>query len=147
MGIVPLPMSPPATPTEVVADINGDGMDDLILGESGPALYLSVGRLGFELDQLLFVNGNSGGVGSVSVGDLNGDGLLDIAAGLQSGGEDLVLFTNDGTGKYQVTSYTVGVSSVFTVTADFNGDGKPDLAFLNFYSLVTPPTVTVLLHK
>jgi hypothetical protein len=142
----PLPDNPPAFPTDVVADINGDGKDDVVMGESGPAIYLSMGRQGFELDQLLMVNGYSASVTSATVADLNGDGLLDIAVGML-GAEDLVLFTNDGTGKYQVTSYTVGVNSVFTVAPDLNGDGKPDLAFLTYNFTFLPTTVTVLLHK
>lgn len=32
--------------TGLVADINGDGKDDLVLGESGPQIYLSMGRQG-----------------------------------------------------------------------------------------------------
>lgn len=46
-GIVPLPDDPPPFPTQVVADMNGDGMDDLVLGDSGFGIYLSVGRQGF----------------------------------------------------------------------------------------------------
>jgi hypothetical protein len=79
------------------------------------------------------------------VRDFNGDNLPDIAVG-QIGGDDLVLFTNDGTGKYQITTYAIGVNSVFSVTADLNHDGKPDLAFLNYGYRFKPPTVTVLLH-
>jgi hypothetical protein len=42
--------------------------------------------------------------------------------------------------------YAIGVNSVFSVTADLNHDGKPDLAFLNYGYLFKPPTATVLLH-
>ncbi|MCU1299345.1 MAG: hypothetical protein JWO91_3623, partial [Acidobacteriaceae bacterium] len=146
-GIVPLQDNSPAFPTQVVADINGDGMDDLVLGDSGPRIYMSVGSQGFVLDQSLMVSGYGAGVGSVSVADFNGDGLLDIAAGMVGGAEDVVLFTNDGTGKYQVTSYTIGVYSVSSISGDFNDDGKPDLAFRSFLFDFIPPTVTVLLHK
>jgi hypothetical protein len=46
-GIVLLPDDPPPFPTQVVADMNGDGMDDLVLGDSGFGIYLSVERQGF----------------------------------------------------------------------------------------------------
>ena len=145
-GAVPLPDGAPIFPTEVVADINGDGMDDLVLGEFGPAIYLSAGRKGFVLDQLLTVDGYGVTVTSVAVADLNGDGLLDLAVGM-IGADDIVLFTNDGTGKYQVTSYAIGLFSVWTIAADLNHDGKPDLAFLTYTLDYKPTTVTVLLHQ
>jgi len=142
-GITPLQNSV-LFPTQAVGDINGDGMDDLVLG---PDIYLSAGRSGFKHDQSLMVNGYSAGISSIAVADFNGDGLLDIAVGLLPGGEDVVLFTNDGTGKYQVRSYTVGLNSVFTIATDLNRDGTPDLAFRGFLLDFVPPTVTVLLHK
>jgi hypothetical protein len=145
-GSALLPDSAPPFPTQVVADINGDGMDDLVLGDFGPAVYISVGRQGFVLDQLLIVNGYGVTISSVTAADFNGDGLVDLAVGM-IGGDDVVLFTNDGTGKYQVTSYAIGVYSVSSLAADFNHDGKPDLAFLNYGFDYKPPTVTVLLHK
>ena len=129
---------------QVVADMNGDGMDDLVLTTE---IYLSVGRQGFGLDQSLMVNGYAAGVGSIAIADFNGDGRADIAMGLLGGGEDLVLFTNDGTGKYQVTSYAIGIISIRSVAPDFNRDGKPDLAFRSFIFDFIPPTVTVLMHK
>ena len=134
-------------PTTVAADINRDGMDDIVLADGQYiAIYISTGRQGFVQDQALIVNGYAATVTSITVADFNGDGLPDIAAGMLAS-DDLVLFTNDGSGKYQVTSYAIGVNSVFSITADFNHDGKPDLAFLNYAVDYKPPTVTVLLHK
>ena len=121
-------------------------MDDLVIGESGPAIYLSVGRQGFVLDQLLMINGYAVSASSVAVADLNGDGLPDLAVGML-GGDDIVLFTNDGTGKYEVTSYAIGLYSVCTLAGDFNHDGKPDLAFLTYTQIDKPNSVTMLLHQ
>jgi len=130
---------------QVVADMNGDGKDDLVLADSTPAIYLSMGRQGFGLDQELMVQGYAPLPGSLAVADFNGDGLLDIAVGLITP-EDVLVFTNDGTGKYQLTSYAMGVGSQYLTAADLNHDGKPDLSALNYYTF-TPSTVTVLLHK
>lgn len=146
MGSSPLPDNAPAFPTQVVADINGDGKDDLVLGDSGPAIYLSMGRQGFELDQVLIVQGYYPTVSSVAVADFNSDGRLDIAVGMLSP-EDALIFTNDGTGKYQLTSYAIGVGSLASIAADLSHDGKADLSTLDYYNTFIPPTVTVLVHK
>jgi hypothetical protein len=142
MGSSPLPNSAPPFPIQVAEDMNGDGLDDLVLGT---AIYLSMGRQGFELDQILMVEGYYPTVSSVAVADLNSDGLRDVVLGVQSP-EDLLVFTNDGTGKYELTTYATGVGAQDSIAADLSHDGKPDLATLNYYSY-TPPTVTVLLHK
>jgi uncharacterized protein (TIGR03437 family) len=146
-GSSPLPDNYPAFPTQVVADLNGDGKDDLVLANGGLDIYLSLGRQGFALDQALMVNGYAAQVTSLAVADLNADGLPDIAAGMLSGGEEVILFTNDGTGKYLVTTYTTGVPAVNLVAVDLNRDGKPDLAFMAYTTDFLPPTVTVLMHK
>jgi len=145
MGSSPLPSSAPPFPTQVVADINGDGKDDLVLGDSGPAIFLSLGRQGFAVDQILIAQGYGVTVSSVVVADFNADGRLDIAVGMLSP-EDALIFTNDGTGKYQLTSYATGVGSLDSIAADLSHTGKPDLATLNYYGY-SPTTVTVLLHK
>jgi hypothetical protein len=60
--------------------------------------------------------------------------------------EEALVFINDGTGKYQLTSYATGVGSLNSVAADLTHDGKPELAFLDYYTYVSP-TLVVLLHK
>jgi hypothetical protein len=60
--------------------------------------------------------------------------------------EEALIFTKDGTGKYQLTSYATGVGSLASIAADLSHDEKPDLATLDYYTYV-PATVTVLLHK
>ncbi len=132
----------------VVGDLNGDGKDDIVCGATSAALveiYVSAGRSGFTQSQVLAIPGISI-VNTVSIGDFNGDGRLDIAVGTL-GGDDVVLFTNNGNGEYQISSYAIGVSPIQSIVGDFNNDGTPDLAFMNYGYDYKPPAVEVLLHK
>ena len=149
-GSTYLPTDPPPFSTQAVGDLNRDGMDDIIEtypGDSTIAIYLSVGRQGFVFDQQVILYGYYPTPSSLTIADFNGDGLNDIASGMVGGGDDVVLFSNDGTGKYQITSYAIGIYGVQSLAADFNRDAKPDLAFLSFKLDYEPPTVTVLMHK
>jgi hypothetical protein len=131
-----------------VGDLNGDGKDDLVCGTDLATLvelYLSTGRSGMVQDQVLAIPG--GVVQSASIADLNGDGKPDIAIGTGSGPDDVVIFTNNGQGEYQTTSYAIGVNPIYSLVGDFNHDGTPDIAFINFSYDYKPPAIEVLLHK
>ncbi|HEV3468832.1 MAG TPA: FG-GAP-like repeat-containing protein, partial [Pyrinomonadaceae bacterium] len=66
----------------------------------------------------------------LAAADFNGDGRIDLATSSHAGvTSEIVILSNDGAGGFSVTG-RVGVSSGPNdlVAADFNGDGKVDLA-------------------
>jgi hypothetical protein len=128
----------------VVGDFNGDGKLDII------ALY------GYENARVAVLLGNGDGTfkpyisttagpqgGSVAVGDFNGDGKLDIAIADNTSpslGVDIMLGNGNGTFQAPV-SYATAADPWMVIVADFNGDGKLDLATANAES----ETISVLL--
>ena len=71
---------------------------------------------------------------SLTVGDLNGDGKLDLIGTLYPFNENnnLTVFPGNGNGTLQTAAnYTTGKSPVAPAIGDFNGDSAPDLAVPN----------------
>jgi len=78
---------------------------------------------------------------SVAVGDFNHDGKLDLAVAnacgtdylcVSPGSVAILLGNGDATFQSAVNFSTVDFDTVFVATGDFNGDGKPDLAAVNY---------------
>jgi hypothetical protein len=111
-----------------VGDFNGDGNADLAVQEQIPgeytiyetAILLGDGEGSFGGYQATYV----GVYNSVAVGDLNGDGKLDVASG--QGAEIVALGNGDGTFGTPVP-YLTGGDAGYSAIADFNRDGKLDL--------------------
>ena len=121
----------------VSADFNGDGNLDLAAGNdvNGTLLVIS---LGYGDGAFNTVSGSpfgvSGSVNSIAVGDFNGDGKLDLAiatvdlTAARSGSVIILLGNGDGTFTQAAGSPTSLSGPYAVAAADFNGDGKLDLA-------------------
>jgi hypothetical protein len=119
-------------------DFNGDGVADVVVGQSqnygstGVTVYLAKGDGSFYPG---ISYGASGQMGYVAVADFNGDGKLDIAAtDSEAGVVQIFLGNGDGTfsiGAAYPTDTTEGPNPQNLVTGDFNHDGVIDLAIAN----------------
>ncbi len=79
----------------------------------------------------------------MAAGDLNGDGLIDLAI-TNSTANSLLVVLGNGDGTFTATtSPTTGAQPDFVISADFDGDGNQDLAVANYAGNST----TVLLSK
>jgi hypothetical protein len=127
-----------------VADVSGDGKLDLIVANSCAASDCANGSVGVLLGNgdgtfQAAISYSSGGVytDAVVLGDLNRDGKLDLVlaseyaiSSVTNGSVGMLLGNGDGTFQAAVSTSTPtplqGIRSL--ALADFNGDGKLDLA-------------------
>jgi FG-GAP-like repeat/FG-GAP repeat len=121
-----------------IGDLNGDGKPDLAvtnLNVSGASVLLNVGNGTFAAAVDYGYSSDSGSyLGTVAIGDLNGDGKPDlVAAAPASPCGTLAVWLNLGNGSFRSPfNLTVGQDPASSVVlGDLNGDGKPDLIVPN----------------
>ena len=142
------------------ADLNGDGKADIILTtpwENNPPSYGAF----FSV----FINNGNGtfapqidyaiGDGSrwdtryypwsVTSADVNADGKVDLIVGSnQYLTGTLSVFINNGNGTFAPkVDYATGYNPWSVTSADFNGDGKPDIITANLSTGVAPTTLSL----
>jgi hypothetical protein len=126
--------------TLVVADFNSDGLDDLAVGNHGGGnISLLLNTTGADSHTPVFAAQQQVAPGSaphsLAVGDFNGDGKPDLAAGQLDGNSVAVLRNTSaaasGGGTIEETRFAVQDNPNAVALGDLDGDGKPDLAVVN----------------
>ena len=119
------------------AELSGDGKPDLVTFDNSAAIATVLLGAGDGTFQPLGGYDTEGLQPLFGVlADLNGDGKIDLAAANECADSNctsgsIIALLGDGKGGFGgPVSYPLGSSNGFPVaaTADFNGDGKPDLA-------------------
>lgn len=118
-------------PTRAAEDLDGDGYLDLVAVDGG--------SFGIDPAVQIFFSNRSGGFNppvsvaappgprSIAVGDLDGDGDVDMVTGHD---DSYAVFLNDGTGAFSEPQETDAFARI-VLLANFRGGSLPDLATTN----------------
>jgi hypothetical protein len=116
-----------------LADLNGDGSLDIVVVDPqflpGPVLSVYLGN-GDGTFQTARVSGNGdSSVAVLAVGDLNGDGRLDVVAQSSSGTGSVMVYLGNGDGTFQdpLNSDAGSFEGLGLTLGDVNQDGKLDV--------------------
>jgi predicted nucleotidyltransferase len=135
-----------------VGDVNGDGKPDLVVANRSSntvSVLLNTTAPGATTpsfaDQQTFATGSS--PQSVAVGDVNGDGKLDLVVANRSSNTVSVLLNTTAPGATTPSfatqqTFATGSTPFSAAVGDVNGDGRPDIVVANYGS----NTVSVLLN-
>jgi hypothetical protein len=135
-----------STHAVAAGDFNGDGLIDIAFADTSTVRSMEENLGSMELEEVqsdpfirMWLNEGEGAVGSgprygpyavihLAVGDLNGNGHLDLAVGVREG-SSLILF-NDGQGNFFQGSQAFPTENINSLSlGDLDGDGSLDLAF------------------
>jgi hypothetical protein len=121
----------------IAADLNGDGVPDLAVG-AGSVVSILLGKGDGTFSSAGTFSSGDVDTPSIAAGDFNHDGKMDLAiahacfgSSCPSGSVSILLGNGDGTFQPPTSYASGGQAASFIQVADFNGDGKLDLALAN----------------
>jgi FG-GAP-like repeat len=119
-----------------LGDFNGDHKLDIAAGISGSnvvTVLLNNGDGTFGLPKI-FSTGSTASLSPITItlADVNNDGIPDIVTANGSGGESTSVLLGNGDGSFGTgATFSARGWPISAVVADFNNDGKPDIATAN----------------
>ena len=150
----------------VVGDFDGDGKPDIALTDDGvmqgsyfgTALVVLYGSGGFTFDKTTAYTVSNDGQLIITAGDLNGDGKTDLFGVVRSTTEQIAIFYAGSSRTFD--SYFMDLPGAYgdpsdpyfpqplapaMAMADFNGDGRMDLALAGYADNSSVPEIVYLL--
>src|SRR6202158_4459428 len=114
----------------VIADFNHDGHPDVAMSTEGGTVSVRLGKGDGTLGAPTLYDIGHTTVDELATADFNGDGNIDIIT--RNGDDTLTVLLGNANGTMTadptVASIPVGSGVAAMAVADFNGDGKPDVA-------------------